>query len=192
MPVASRPVDRGEWPGVQVLRLRPGRGSATAVLQCCRCCQLPLIYLLLPVHSEVGDSWVRDVIVEKFDRLLRSGAATTERAMGFVGVKSYLHWGSIPADLTAVEVSHVAHLRQVLGRGIQVTSHLAGKTSKRILWFCNGVDAEGLTTGKLYIASSRRTSSKGTEKGLWLTDVAECRPGANSDSFSKVGDARGG
>jgi myosin heavy subunit len=127
------------------------------------------------LDMEMPTAFVRDRVVAKFNLLLKALSPVS------------------PRKLTGEDASLMAHFQEVLIRGMEVVAHTSSsfsqhKTTKNVLWLGDGVNVNGETAAKLYLANKKRKSSKGTEKGLWLEDMAECRPGINSDVFFKAPD----
>jgi myosin heavy subunit len=127
------------------------------------------------LDMEMPTAFVRDRVVAKFNLLLKALSPVS------------------PRKLTGEDASLMAHFQEVLIRGMEVVAHSSSsfsqhKTAKNVLWLGDGVNVNGETAAKLYLANKKRKISKGTERGLWLEDMAECRPGINSDVFFKAPD----
>ena len=86
------------------------------------------------------------------------------------------------------------HFDNVLVRGMEAIVHTsstfsAHKTSKCVIWLGVGTNHAGQTCQRMYVAKQKRKTSKGTERGVWVDDLAEVRPGINSDVFFRAPEA---
>jgi hypothetical protein len=127
------------------------------------------------LDMEMPTAFVRDRLVAKFNLLLKALSRVS------------------PRKVTGEDASLLNQFQEVLIRGMEVYAHTSSsfsqhKTTKNVLWLGDGVNVNGETAARLYLANKKRKTSKGAEKGLWLEDIAECRPGINSDGFFKAPD----
>jgi hypothetical protein len=128
------------------------------------------------LDMEMPTAFVRERVVAKFNLLLKALSPVA------------------PRKLTTDDASLMAHFQEVLIRGMEVVVHTSTtfashKSTKNVLWLAQGARPDnGETAARLYLSSKKRKNSTGKEKGLWLDDMAECRPGINSDVFFKAPD----
>jgi len=88
----------------------------------------------------------------------------------------------------------MAYFQEVLVRGMEVIFHSssafsAHKTQSAVIWLGTGTGPDGREAPRIYIAPKKRKASKGSEKGIWVDDLAEVRPGINSDVYFRAPDA---
>jgi len=128
------------------------------------------------LDMEMPTAFVRERVVAKFNLLLKALSPVPQR------------------KLSSDDASLMAHFQEVLIRGMEVVVHTSTtfashKSTKNVLWLAQGSRPEnGDTAPRLYLATKKRKTNTGKEKGLWLDDMAECRPGINSDVFFKAPD----
>ena len=91
-------------------------------------------------------------------------------------------------------MQQMQHFQEVLLRGMEVIYHSSSafshKSQAAVIWLGLGTNpVDGQKAPRVYIAPKKRKTSKGSERGIWVDDLAEIRPGINSDVYLRAPNA---